>query len=232
MARQYVMGLPPLARLSRADFLPAPANEAALAFIEAWPRWPAPVLVLHGPAGAGKSHLAAIWQARAGAFAFDPRQLRTVAPRALIGDAPALLIEDIDQALAEAAGLEEPLFSLWTAVVERQGHLLLTARAPAARWAVRLPDLASRLRGAPSVAVAAPDDALLEALFVKLMADRQLRVQPGVVRFLLPRIERSFAAVEEIVAAIDTLALEEQREITIPLVRRVLEALEESSREH
>lgn len=227
MARQYVMGLPPLARLSRADFLPAPANEAALAFIEAWPRWPGPVLVLHGPAGAGKSHLAAIWQSHADALALDPRELRDTPPRALIGEAAALLVEDVDQALAEGAGLDEPLFSLWTAMVERQGWLLLTARAPAARWPIRLPDLASRLRGAAAVAVAAPDDALLEALFVKLMADRQLRVQPGLVRFLLPRIERSFAAVEEIVAAIDTLALEEQREITIPLVRRVLEALEE-----
>jgi chromosomal replication initiation ATPase DnaA len=221
-ARQLVIGLPALRRFGRADFLPAPANEAALAFVDAWPRWPGMALVLHGPEGAGKSHLAAIWQARAGAVALDPLQLALAPARALLGEAKAVLLEDLDRALA-AAPLEEALFSLWTALAERQGHLLLTARLPPARWALQLPDLASRLRGANAVALAAPDDDLLGGLLLKLLNDRQVRIAPEVVRFLLPRIERSFAAVHRLAEALDRAALAEHREITVPLARAVLQ---------
>jgi chromosomal replication initiation ATPase DnaA len=159
-SRQLVIGLPALNRLGRADFLPAPANDAALAFVDAWPAWSGPALVIHGPEGSGKSHLAAIWRARASPLVLEPAALADTAARALLGAASAVLIEDLDRALAERA-LDEALFSLWTALAERRGHLLLTARTPPARWTVRLPDLASRLRGAPAVAVALPDEDLL-----------------------------------------------------------------------
>jgi len=223
---QLVIGLPALQRLTRVDFLPAPANAAALAFVEAWPDWPGPALVLHGPAGSGKTHLAAIWRAASGAEAFPAEALAGSEARKLLGEARALLLEDLDAALTAERPIERPLFALWTALAERRGHLLLTARQPASRWRVRLPDLASRLKGATAVAVEAPDEALLAALLVKLLNDRQLRVEAGVAAFLLPRLERSFAAVERAVASLDRLALAEQRQITIPLARRALAALE------
>jgi len=221
--RQLVIGLPALSRLGRADFLPAAANEAALAFVDAWPAWPGPALAIHGPEGAGKSHLAAIWRARAAPLALPPEALAETPARALLGEANAVLLEDLDRALARHA-LDAALFSLWTALAERRGHLLMTSRLPPARWPVRLPDLASRLRGATAVAVAAPDEDLLAGVLVKLLNDRQLRVAPEVVRYLLPRIERSFAAVHRLAEALDRAALAEHREITVPLAKAVLDA--------
>lgn len=227
-AKQFVIGLPALSRLSRADFLPAAANEAALAFVDAWPRWPGPALVIHGPEGSGKSHLAAIWRERAGPLVLAPEALAGAPARALLGDSRAVLIEDLDRAIAAAEPpLDAALFSLWTALAERQGHLLLTARLPPARWKVRLADLGSRLRGATAVTVAAPDEDLLAGLLLKLLNDRQVRIAPEVVRFLLPRIERSFGAVYRLAAALDRAALAEHREITVPLARGVLANLEE-----
>lgn len=232
--RQLVIGLPPLERHGREDFLSADANEAALAFVEAWPDWPGPALAIHGPEGAGKSHLAAIWAARAKPLALDAAALVETPARGLLGEARALLLEDLDGAL-EAVGdrgraLDEGLFSLWTAMVERRGHLLMTARQPPVRWRIALPDLRSRLRSATVVAVAAPDEALLGALLVKLLNDRQLRIAPDVVRFLLPRIERSFAAVRQLAEALDRAALAEHRQITVPLARDVLERWAEEAR--
>ena len=220
-ATQLTIGLPALERLTRADFLAAPANEAALAFIEAWPQWPAPVLVIHGPAGAGKTHLAAIWHARAAPLVLSPQSLRAEPPRSLVGRATAVLLEDIDRDLP-ATDLEEPLFSLWTAMVERRGHLLLTARMPVARWPIAMPDLTSRLRSATAVAVSAPDESLLELLLVKLLSDRQLRVAPDVLRFAVPRLERTFQAARDFVERLDRLALAQRREISVPLARAAL----------
>ncbi|HKY95706.1 MAG TPA: DnaA/Hda family protein [Kiloniellales bacterium] len=224
-ARQLVIGLPSLRRLGRADFLPAAANEAALAFVDAWPAWSGPALVIHGPEGSGKSHLAAIWRARATPLVLAPGALADQPARALLGGAQAVLLEDLDRALAERAAIEDALFSLWTALAERRGHLLLTARLPPARWTVRLPDLASRLRGAAAVAVAAPDEDLLAGLLLKLLNDRQVRIAPEVVRYLLPRIERSFGAVHRLAEALDRAALAEHREITVPLAKAVLQQI-------
>jgi len=224
-SRQLVIGLPALRRLGRADFLPSAANEAALAFVEAWPRWPGPALVVHGPEGAGKSHLAAIWCERARPLELSPAALSAAPARALLGEAQAVLVEDVDRGFAaDAAPVDDALFSLWTALSERRGHLLLTAREPPARWPIRLPDLASRLRAAAAVEVALPDEDLLAGVLLKLLNDRQVRVAPEVVRYVLPRMERSFAALHRLVDALDRAALAQHREITVPLAKAVLEA--------
>ncbi|HXR87106.1 MAG TPA: DNA replication protein, partial [Stellaceae bacterium] len=95
-------------------------------------------------------------------------------------------------------------------------------REPPARWSIRLADLRSRLVAAPAVAVDAPDDALLGAVLVKLFTDRQLRISEDLIAYLLPRIERSFAAAQAIVAALDQAALADQRAVTVRLARDIL----------
>jgi chromosomal replication initiation ATPase DnaA len=117
---------------------------------------------------------------------------------------------------------EEALLHLYNLLAERRGHLLLLAREPPARWGIALADLRSRLLAAPSVGVAAPDDALLSGVLVKLFADRQITVSEEVIAYLIVQIERSFAAAEDIVAALDTAALAAGRAVTVPLARQVL----------
>jgi chromosomal replication initiation ATPase DnaA len=111
---------------------------------------------------------------------------------------------------------------LFNLLREGGGHLLLTGRSPPARWPLALADLRSRLAALPVVALAPPDDAGLAAVIVKLFADRQLRVEPDVVRFLVERLDRSFAAAAAAVAALDRAALAHGRAVTVPLVRAVL----------
>ena len=202
--------------LGRADFLIAPCNAAAVAWIDRWPDWPAPVLALWGPAASGKTHLLEVWSARSHAVAIAPRALTSGALPDLLGAAHAAVIDD-----ARGAD-EEALLHLYNVLAERQGHLLLAAREPPARWTIRLADLRSRLRAAPAVGVDAPDDALLGAVLVKLFADRQLRISEDLIAYLLPRIERSFAAAQGIVAALDQAALAEQRGVTVRLARDIL----------
>jgi len=177
--RQLALALPHAESFAREDFLTGAPNEAALAMIERWPDWPDRALALVGPEGAGKSHLAAIWAEIAGARRVSARALGETN---LIGALAtgALVIEDAPARLDERA-----LFHLLNLIREEEAYLLITARVAPARWSVALPDLASRLRAVPTVALSAPDDALLRAVLVKLFADRQLGVDSSLVSYLV-----------------------------------------------
>jgi chromosomal replication initiation ATPase DnaA len=213
---QLPLELPHRPALGRADFLVAPCNAAAVAWLDHWPRWPAPALALSGPPGSGKSHLAQVFAARSGARFIASAALTTAAVPALLGNASAAIVDD-----ADGAG-QEPLLHLYNLLAERRGHLLVAAREPPARWNLALADLRSRLVAAPVAAVAPPDEALIAALLIKLFADRQLQVGEGVVAYLALQLERSFAAVQGAVAELDAAALAEHRRITVPLAKRVL----------
>jgi len=194
---------------AREDFLAGPSNAAALALIERWPDWPSRTVLLRGPEGSGKSHLAAIWARAAGA--------RTVSPRALGGaDVPialatgALVLEN----LTEGRFDEAALFHLINLAREDRAYVLITARSAPANWRIGLADLTSRLRALPVVALDSPDDALLRAVVVKLFADRQLVVDESLVGFLVTRIERTFAAARAAVGLLDREALRLKRPVT------------------
>jgi DnaA regulatory inactivator Hda len=224
---QLPLDLPHRPALGREDFLVAEANETAVAWIDLWPSWPQPALVLHGPAGSGKTHLAQVWRHTSGAAEADAQHLLTADPPELLGSGTDLLLDDADRAVQEADdrdAVERRLLHLYNVVRERGGHLLLTARSAPARWELRLADLRSRLQAATCAELGAPDDQLIQAVLIKLFADRQLRVPPEVVRFLLLRMERSFAEAERIVDALDAASLAARKEITVPLARTVLNA--------
>ncbi len=214
---QLALALGHRAARGREDFLVAPSNQEAVHWIDRWPAWPRGILAVHGPAGCGKTHLAEVWRAASGA--------RTITGEAIDaalqdGELPErVVIEDGDRGIGE-----EDLLHLYNTLVERRGFLLLTGRAPPARWSVALPDLRSRLRAVQSVEIGPPDDDLFGAVLIKLFDERQLRVGQEVVLYLLARLERSFAAARGCVAALDHYSLAAGRNITVPLVREALDA--------
>lgn len=215
--RQLPLNLPQRNALSAADFVTAPGNEAAFALIESWPDWPGPgrALAVHGPAGCGKTHLGHIFRARAEAAGRTTFYLTDATALPDLPAAPVLILD--------APRLDEvAFFHLLNRLKNEDGDLLLLAREAPARWVVKLPDLASRLKAIPAVSVAPPDDALLGAVLAKHFADRQIAVGPEVIDYLLRQIERSFAAAAEIAERLDQAALAEGRAITVPLARRVL----------
>ena len=220
---QLTFALPVAENRSRGDFFVAPSNALALRMIENWRDWPSGRLLLTGPEGAGKSHLARIWQAESGALALGPEALAGADIPALA--ARPVLIDDADR-LAGDRALEEALFHLHNALGAAGPALLLTARTPPRDWPLILPDLASRLAAMPACRLQAPDESLLAAVLVKLFADRQLAAPPSTIAYLTPRMERSLAAAARIVAEIDRIALAEKREVGRRLAARVLEALD------
>jgi chromosomal replication initiation ATPase DnaA len=206
--RQLALALDHAESYAREDFLSGPCNEAALRFIDSWPDWPANALALVGPEGSGKTHLATIWAAAAGARVVSARVLHEAELPAALATG-ALVIED-----APAGADDRSLFHLMNLAREEKAFLLFTARNPPVTWPVVIPDLASRLRALPVATLQAPDDAMLRAVIVKLAADRQLALDESVVSYLASRIERSFAAARAAVIALDNEALRQRRPVT------------------
>ena len=214
--RQLALALDHAESYAREDFLSGACNEGALQLIDGWPDWPASTVALIGPEGSGKTHLATMWAAAAGARIVSAHALGTAElPSALATG--ALVVED-----AEATQDERVLLHLINLAGEEKASLLLTARTLPAAWPVAIPDLVSRLRALPVAMLLTPDDAMLRALIVKLAADRQLAVDESVVRYLSTRIERSFAAARAAVIALDREALRQRRPATRALAAEIL----------
>jgi chromosomal replication initiation ATPase DnaA len=226
--RQYPLPLPHRPALGAADFLVSPSNEIAVRWIDRWPDWPAPALVIVGPEGAGKSHLAQVFAGIAGAACHPGAAVDDALAASVAAAAPAAVVID-DAGLAPAPTALLHVFNLQAA---RGGHLLLTARTPPARWGLALADLRSRLASVPLAEIGPPDDALLAGVAAKLFADRGIAVDPETVGYLVARIERSFAAVRRAVAAIDAHALAAGRRVAIPLVRTALPDLLHDELQH
>ena len=205
---------------AREDFVPGATNEAALAFVDSWPEWPQRAVALWGPQGSGKTHLAQIWRAQSGAEEVDARALSS---EAVAGLKPggAFLLDDADK-IDGGAGL----FHLMNFVNQSGGWLLMTGLEAPQRWAAQLPDLHSRLTAVPGVALEAPDEGLLARVLLKLFADRQLKLPEALIDYLGPRLRRSFADAERIVVLIDTLALQQKRNISVEVGTQALRQLE------
>ena len=215
--RQLAFALPHAESLTRDNFLEGPANEAGLALIDSWPDWPNRIMLLVGPEGSGKSHLAAIWAEDAGA--------RSTAAHALaLEDVPgalatgALVIEDLKPGRFD----ERAMFHLMNLARQDEAFVLMTTRLSPSAFEVELRDLRSRLRAVPTVSLLPPDDLLFRGLIVKFCADRQLSVDETVVSYLTSRIERSYAAARQAVHLLDSEALRLGRPVTRALAAELL----------
>lgn len=220
MTRQLAFDLPAQTAWRREDFFVSPSNALALAALDGWQAWPAGKMVLAGPAGAGKTHLAHIWA--------EATKARLITATGLAAaDIPSLATTPICVEDAEAVAgdptAEEALFHLHNLLAERKLPLLLTAATPPRDWGLRLPDLVSRIQAAPLTRLDAPDDALLSAVLVKLFADRQIAVPASLIPYLISRMDRSFQAARDLVVALDAHALAMGRAITRQLAAEVLD---------
>lgn len=201
----------------REDFLVSEANATALRMIEGWPAWPDDVLLLVGPRGAGKSHLAAIWAARAAADVSFGRALEGRDIAALAGR-PSLVIEAAD----EIGASEATLFHLLNLARQQGTSLLLTARRKPDLWGLATADLLSRLRLAPLAELGPPDEALLKAVLDKLFRDRQLLVDAAVLDLIALHIDRSLDMARNFVDRLDQAALARGKPVSRALARELL----------
>lgn len=211
---QLPLDLPHRASLAREDLIVTDANRLAVAAVDRWPDWGHPVLVVVGPPGAGKSHLAAAWADMAGAVS-PSSDATTEEPFAVV-------VDDVDRGRWN----EAEIFGIVNAARLGGGSVLLTSRVRPAAMTIALPDLASRLKAATTAELGSPDDALLEGVLAKLFADRQMAVDVRLVAYAAARMERSLEAANRFVAAVDREALARKERINRALLADVLRSAE------
>jgi len=220
MVRQISFDFGFVEQLHEQDFIVSSCNQHAYEYIQSWPEWPSQQLIIYGPHSSGKTHLAQIWQEHTKATLLKRQNLYSQDPLDKLQPNYAYIIEDIEQVHDETA-----LLHWFNVAKERRAYLMLTAKCHPANLGVRLPDLRSRLIATPAIGVGLPDEELLKTLFVKHFSDRQLRVNPVVIDFLISRTERSFSFVRYLVDRLDKQALIEHKSITVPFAKKVLSTL-------
>ncbi|MDO6414659.1 chromosomal replication initiator DnaA [Sphingomonas sp. BIUV-7] len=176
------------------DFIVTPANEPIVRHFQHWSLWPVMATMLTGPRKSGRSLLGRIVAAQTGGELIDPG-------------------EDAD---------EEAIFHAWNRAQGQRRPLIIVVDAPPPAWDIALPDLRSRMMATPVVAMPEPDEALASMLIEKLCHLRGLAASPELIRYVVPRIERSFLGIHRTMDALDELALQRRQALTVPLARRAL----------
>jgi chromosomal replication initiation ATPase DnaA len=232
MAEQLSFALPLRPALDRDAFMVTSSNGEAVSLIDHAAQWESPVQWIYGPAGCGKTHLAAVLAQDFNVLTLNAQALaQNPDLEALLrgeNGANMVVMEALDSLQMSD---EESLFHVLNHTRHNTGQtrqkLLLLSREPAARLSVTLPDLASRLKAVPAIAMGSPDDALVGGLLAKLFADLQLRVDDKVIAYMVPRIERDFAAMGRLVTAIDQRALALKKPVTVRLVAAIMSAYDD-----
>ena len=221
-----------LPQMSRTDFMVTDCNREAFQMIEAWPHWLSKGVVIYGPEGCGKSHLAQMFADKVIISALpksdsisiiNATQVKMRNVKRLATENRNLVIENLTPKADNEALFH--LFNIFQNEPERS--ILWTARIAPHRMHFPLQDLQSRLNMLPSIAIKEPDDTMLQTLIVKLFNDRQLRISPEVLEYILLNTRRSFAYVERLVEEIDAVSLAYQTAADYFTVKKALEILEE-----
>jgi DnaA family protein len=200
-------------------------NERAFAAVLAVARGESPrVVLIHGPAGVGKTHLLrGLLEARPGLCAYvDLRGETPVEEGVAEIDGKGVLLLDHLEALSAA----ERRYA-W--VLERFNRFLHAGKGivGAARRGVSGLEgidehLASRLRSGLEVAVHPPDDGVRERILLRWAEERSVSLAPRVVRYILGRVPRGIRQLRELLAELDHRSLAQRRKLSIPLVKEIL----------
>lgn len=218
MSHQFTLPLLSSPSYKTDDFFVCASNYEAYALLAKDAEWPHFCSIIYGPEGAGKTHLGELFREKAGAAFFS---LETSLEK--IPDTP-LILDNVDLQTGLNSAAEEVFFHLYNTVKSKGKRLLILTNSSPSDWAIRLPDLKSRLRSSTLIKLDFPNDALLMNMYAKLFADYQLTIPPSIIPYLVKTIPRTFKAVLKTVEALSESSLRLQRPITIPFIRQVLGA--------
>lgn len=217
--------------MGNTDFMVTDCNREAFAMVAQWPHWPENGLVIYGPEGCGKTHLAHLLvdkvkktlQHGENISIVNAAQIKMRNVNRLAMENKHLVVENLT-----AKADNEALFHLFNIFHNEEGRSILWTSATAPHYMhFPLKDLQSRLNMLPSIAIKDPDDQMLQMLIVKLFNDRQLRISPEILEYIIHHTQRSFFYVCRLVEEIDAVSLAYQVSVNYFVVQKALSILKD-----
>ena len=209
--------------MGRDDFMVSECNKEAFMLLDSWPHWFGSGAVIYGPKGCGKSHLAQLFTDKVRNSSVPPPAVSVVTCstinmrnfKKLSNENKVLVVENL-----RPGNHDEALFHLFNLFNVTGRWMLFTAEKAPAQMKFALKDLQTRLNMLPCAAISEPDDVMLQMLVIKLFDDRQLKITPEILQYIINNAPRSFAYIEQLVAEI-----EYQTAVTYTVIRRAMESL-------
>ncbi|MBQ9035544.1 MAG: hypothetical protein IJ099_06280 [Alphaproteobacteria bacterium] len=218
--------------MSETDFMVTDCNREAFQMVEQWPYWPESGLVIYGPEGCGKSHLAHMFADKVRCSAeIQTKQISILnAEQIKMRNVQRIADENICLAVENLSvkADNEALFHLFNIYNNEQGRYILWTAPTAPNYMhFSLKDLQSRLNMLPCIAIKEPDDKMMQMLIVKLFNDRQLLISPEILDYIVVKARRSFSYVSRLVAEIDDISLAYQSAVNYFVVNKAIDILRE-----
>lgn len=222
--RQLPLDLKSVPALGREDFFVSGCNQFAVHWVEAWPDlWkPFPALIIYGETGSGKTHLGEVWRNRAGANLLSVAEFISLSEDLILSMKKNVVIDGLELLVGDKLQ-EAKLFHLYNHALQTGFSVLFLSRASPERLYFMVGDLASRLRACPNAEISAPDDELLMKVLGKRFHDQGFIVAEPALTYAVSRMERSWDAMDRLVNATITTATAEKRQITLPLLKGLVE---------
>jgi len=202
------------------DLITTPANETAFRVAKTPEQWPQPVICIAGPVACGLTSLARAWAGEFSATFLDAKSLARLKRQAISNLAAGYIAIDD----ADATRSPEALLTLLNSVPDAGGRLLLTSHLAPGSWHTSSPDLKSRLNSLSLVEIHPPDEAMVRGRLMKRAGDYFLRLEEDLVKYLVPRLELSYEAVEAFVERLSDAVTLTGRAPSVPMAKDILDS--------
>ena len=219
-SKQLYFEMPNKKALGIEDYIITESNNFAFDLIVKMAKGEISFGLISGPPYSGKTHLSKILikNARNYKTLYFDRDYQNILNRFEVSD--ILILENIDKIKDDKS--EQDLFHIINFAKENNKKLLMTSRKPISEIDLNLEDLESRLNSIIEAKIKEPDDQLMKLILIKIFNDKQLKIKPNVIDFLVSRLERSYKSINLFIEKIDKFSLEKGKKITISLINDLL----------
>lgn len=227
--RQLALNFSPHTEMGRSDFMVSACNHAAFSLIDSWPNWYGSGVLIYGPKGCGKSHLANLFVQKIQTFTPKPMPVKIIAASAInMRNIKHLALENIAIVIenVSANNNNEALFHLFNLFNTEGKYMLWTANQAPNYIKFPLKDLQTRINMLPNAAISEPDDIMLQMLIVKLFNDRQIKVSADIPNYIINNAPRSFAFIEKLIEEIDKISLAYKSAVNYIIIKKAIKSLQ------